>query len=346
MNKRGVGILIKRNTPFAVLDQRRDTEENILVLRVQHTGTNAIFYVGCIYGPNKHEPRFFESLRRLLHDAGTAPVLLGGDWNCTVSCENARHNPDNVNMHNPPNKRHSELLKSLCDDLDLADPYRVKFPKRIEYTFVPPSVLKKNRSRIDFFIISKNITPAVSNISIANCLQNKLFDHRAVLLDFNTKKPVLTPPTVSKKILKDPEIDLVVGIAVAETYLRYSTALTNEETDDWVEGLGIAVSNLREAGPSDLFAVPGDRTEIEELTREGKLGSVREYLEFFPFRLLRDGPLSIDDDMFLECLINNIRNDTISYQQFIKKNTKKKKTTFLEHLNDFKKICRLDPMKF
>jgi hypothetical protein len=245
MNKRGVGILIKRNTPFAVLDQRRDTEENILVLRVQHTGTNAIFYVGCIYGPNKHEPRFFESLRRLLHDAGAAPVLLGGDWNCTVSCENARHNPDIVNMHNPPKKRHSELLKSLCDDLDLADPYRVKFPK------------------------------------------------------------------------------------------RYSTAITNEETDDWVEGLGIAVSNLREAGPSDLFAVPGDRTEIEELTREGKLGSVREYLEFFPFRLLRDGPLSITDDLFLECLINNIRNDTISYQQFIKKNTKKQKTAFLEHLNDF-----------
>ncbi len=133
---------------------------------------------------------------------------------------------------------------------------------------------------------------------------------------------------MSKKILKDPEIDLVVGIAVAETYLRYSTALTNEETDDWVDGLGIAVSNLREAGPSDLFAVPGDRTEIEELTREGKLGSVREYLEFFPFGLLRDGPLSIDDDLFLECLINNIRNDTISYQQFIKKILKSKRRHF------------------
>jgi hypothetical protein len=281
-----------------------------------------------------------------LHDAGTAPVLLGGDWNCTVSCENARHNPDIVNMHNPPNEHHSELLKSLCDDLDLTDPYRVKFPNRIEFTFIPPSVIKKNRSRIDFFIISKSITPAVTNISIANCLQNKLFDHRAVLLDFNTKKPVLTPPTVSKRILKDPEIDMVVGIAVAETYLRYSTALTNEEIDDWVEGLGIAVGNLREAGPSDLFAVPGDRTEIEELTREGKLGAVREYLEFFPFRLLRDGPLSIDDDLFLECLINNVRNDTISYQQFIKKNTKKQKTVFLELLKNFKKICRLDRMKF
>jgi hypothetical protein len=121
----------------------------------------------------------------------------------------------------------------------------------------------------------------------------------------------------------------VVGLSIAETYLRYSTAISEEENADWMEGLGIAIDTLREAGPSNFFTVPGDRSEIEELTREGKIGAVREYLEFFPFPKLRDGALSINDDLFLECLINNIRNETISYQQFIKKTPKNKNLALL-----------------
>ena len=95
-NKRGVGILIKKNSPFAVIAEKRDREENILILRIRHTTTGKEFLIGSIYGPNKHEPRFFLSLRELIADAGAIPVVLGGDWNCTYSNEPAssywRHN--------------------------------------------------------------------------------------------------------------------------------------------------------------------------------------------------------------------------------------------------------------
>jgi hypothetical protein len=106
-------------------------------------------------------------------------------------------------------------------------------------------------------------------------------------------------------------------------------------------GLGRAWRELRDAGPGDNYVLPGDRTEQEELNREGLLASVREYLEFFPFEIVRDGPLNINDDQFMECLINTIRNETISYQQFIEKNSRKQKKMLLEKIKELK---GLDPL--
>jgi hypothetical protein len=43
---------------------------------------------------------------------------------------------------------------------------------------------------------------------------------------------------VSKKILKDPETELVVGLAVADVYLANSTVLTRAEVDNLRLGIG------------------------------------------------------------------------------------------------------------
>jgi exonuclease III len=282
-NKRGVGILIKKSANLLVLEELRDEEENTLILRVKHQGNDFEFFIGSIYGPNRVEPLFFESLRALLSNAGDSPIILGGDWNCTYSSEPPRINPDVCNMNNLPNKRHSDMLNDLCDDLALADPYRTRFPNKSEFSYIPSDPVKKNRSRIDFFIISRSILGSVTDIGIETGLQNKLFDHCAINLELKVKKRIITPPTISKKILKDSEVELVVGLAVADTYLLYSTELAPVVRENLLTGLGRAWRELREAGPSDNYAVPGDRTEQEELNREGLLASVREFLEFFPF---------------------------------------------------------------
>jgi len=338
-----VGILIKKSSNFTVLREKRDADENCLILHVRKTGTNLEFLVGSIYGPNRHEPAFFTSLRNLLRNENGLPIILGGDWNCTLSSEPARLNPDVCNMNNLPNKRHSDLLHAFCEDLELSDPYRTKFPNKNEYSYIPADPIKKNRSRLDFFVISRSILNKITGTSILPGLQNKLFDHCAIVLEIAKKKPVITPPTISKKILKDPEIELVVGLSVADTYILYSSALLPADLENLAGGLGRAWRELRDAGPGDNYALPGDRTEQEELNREGLLASVREYLEFFPFEIVRDGPLTINDDQFMECLTNTIRNETISYQQFIEKNSQKQRKRLLEKIKEFK---RLDPPGF
>jgi hypothetical protein len=129
----------------------------------------------------------------------------------------------------------------------------------------------------------------------------------------------------------------VVGLSVADTYTLYSMAITEDERALLRRDGGLAWRSLRDAGPSNLFAAPGDRTVLEELEREGKIASVREYLDFFPFARVRDGELNIEDDIFMECLINTIKNETISYQIFIKKNSKKQKRRLIERIENLKK---------
>jgi len=142
-NKRGVGILLRKSCDFSVEQEERDTADNILLLRLKKKGSNLQFIMGAIYGPNGFEPRFFDDIRRLLATMGDFPIIIGGDWNCSLSCANRDANIDILNMANPPNLRHSKLLKTLCDDLLLSDPYRCKFPNRLEYTYIPSAVNKK-----------------------------------------------------------------------------------------------------------------------------------------------------------------------------------------------------------
>jgi hypothetical protein len=194
--------------------------------------------VGSVYGPNRVEPLFFYNLRQLLRSEDEVPIIIGGDWNCTYSSEAVRNNPDVFNMQNLPNKRHSDLLSVLCDDLSLTDPYWVKFPNKSEYSYILSDPTKKNRSRLDFFLVSRHILLKVTKVSILPGLQNKLFDHRAVQIEFSVKVKAVTPPTVSKKILKDPETELVVGLAVADVYLANSTVLTRAEVDNLRLGIG------------------------------------------------------------------------------------------------------------
>jgi hypothetical protein len=77
---------------------------------------------------------------------------------------------------------------------------------------------------------------------------------------------------------------------------------------------------------------PGDRSEAESLIREGIIANIREFLEDFPFALLRDGPLNVDNDIFMEGLMNNVRNHVVSHQSFMLKTAKSKRKNFLERI--------------
>jgi exonuclease III len=320
-NKRGVGILLGKSCDFSVEKEERDGAENILLLRLKKKGSNFQFIVGAIYGPNGYEPRFFEDIRRLLATMGDFPVILAGLWNCSHSCANRDANIDILNMTNPPNLRHSKLLKSLCDDLLLADLYRCKYPNRLEYTYIPSAVNKKNRSRLDFFIVSQSILEEIKHCSIKPTTQNKLFDHKAVSIDMRRKEKIISVPAVARFILKDPKHDILISLTVIEYYVIHTLQMTAHEKDPVLGIIGTAKSDFRKIGPATVHINAGSRSEQEDLEREGILGGIRAFLDDFSLQDLQAGALweDVSEDYFLEGLINNIRNETISHQLFISK---------------------------
>jgi hypothetical protein len=100
-NKRGVGILIKHSLNFSVLEEVRDPEDNNLTLKTDFEGK--IIILCAIYGPNHVHPPFFASLANGLRRMGNYPTVVGGDWNCTINCENNDLNDDIFNMRAAPN---------------------------------------------------------------------------------------------------------------------------------------------------------------------------------------------------------------------------------------------------
>jgi exonuclease III len=201
-NKRGVGILIKHTINFSVLVEERDEEDNILGLKIDIEGKELV--ICSIYGPNHHNPAFFTSLRACLTRLGSSNTIIGGDWNCTGSMSP----PDsNIDMQNLPNARHSTLLKKLCDDFEMSDPFRVKFPNRRDYSFFSKDQSKNSRSRLDFFITSNSLIGKINKCYIRPCMQNKMFDHRAVIICFKDPPKIIKQATVSRELLTDPELN-------------------------------------------------------------------------------------------------------------------------------------------
>ncbi len=137
--------------------------------------------------------------------------------------------------------------------------------------------------------------------------------------------------------MRDPDLDLVVALAVADTYLASTEVWNTFNPIDLRVGVGRALNLLRESGPSDIHLNPGDRTEAESLIREANIASIREFLDTFPFTIMRDGPITNslsdnDDDFFPEGLLNNVRNQVISHQSFMLKIAKSKRRNLLDRI--------------
>jgi hypothetical protein len=95
--------------------------------------------------------------------------------------------------------------------------------------------------------------------------------------------------------------------------------LPPEEKTILLETIGEARSRIRQAGPHSSILPPGERGEEEELQRAAHLARIRHILEDIPYTALRDGILTVEDDIFLECLIMSLKNDLTSYQSFVSK---------------------------
>jgi exonuclease III len=160
----------------------------------------------------------------LLNTHKDIPVLLSGDWNCSVSLEPVNTNIDLLNMINLPNELHSNLLQNLCLEFELCDPFRVLYPKRTEFSYVPRDKNKTNRSRIDFFVVSKCAVAKVVECGIAETFQNKLFDHKAISLSFKKKKKSNSLPTISNQDMDNEFMDIVVRALFLECYIHQASA--------------------------------------------------------------------------------------------------------------------------
>jgi hypothetical protein len=149
-----------------VLEQLADPQENALLLKTKINGKELI--VGAIYGPNDNNcPPFFDFIRHSLNRWQGVSCILGGAWNATPSYAPVDINPDVFFMQNIPSRVRSEQVESLCVDFELSDPFRMLQPDLKEFTYHPSGQLRKNRSRIDFFLVSSDLYEGIESCLVA-----------------------------------------------------------------------------------------------------------------------------------------------------------------------------------
>jgi exonuclease III len=205
---------------FRLLDQINSEDENILALRIQLKNTEVMLI--SIYGPNNADPGFFNVLSDILTTLNDVPVILGGDWNATLSTDPVQINIDILNMARLPNLNHSNKISELLLNFNLSDLFRFFYLDRKEYSYVPRYNLSQNKSRLDFFLVSDSLLDFTSDCLIHTALQNKLFDHKAVSLFFNkTRKKLPERYAISKKELNNDLLVFLVHATVAETYIQH-----------------------------------------------------------------------------------------------------------------------------
>jgi len=88
----------------------------------------------------------------------------------------------------------------------------------------------------------------ITDCDIRISLQSKLFDHKAIFLDFNAKPVLASQPTISTKILIDPDLDIVVKLACYECYCQ-NLLQNNADKDNLLLCIGRCHELLRNAGP-------------------------------------------------------------------------------------------------
>jgi exonuclease III len=181
-------VLFSKQVQYEIVSSATDIQENILMLRIKIRNVEMV--IGAIYGPNLDNNclELFNFVSNTLNEWTNLPIILGGDWNATFSSLPIEENPKVLFMRQLPSITRSRNVGELCERFELTDPFRILHPDVRDFTYNPSGSIRKNRSRIDFFLVSNDLITKINSCTIAQGFCNKTFDHKPIFLSFKRKK--------------------------------------------------------------------------------------------------------------------------------------------------------------
>jgi hypothetical protein len=116
-------------------------------------------------------------------------------------------------MRAVPSTARTNRILQLCDEFSLADPYRSLHPEERDYTYIPSGVLRTNRSRIDYFLVSDVLFENIAKCEIAQAYCKKSFDHKHISLSFKKEKK-RGRKCINNRLLDNPLLDWAIKLAI------------------------------------------------------------------------------------------------------------------------------------
>ena len=151
-NSQGVGILLKNNFEYVILDCKRDDVGNYLLLVMEFY--NITINLLTIYGRNNDNPAFYNEIQNILTEADY--TIICGDFNIALDPSKDTENYKSINNL----KAHIAVL-NMMEHLDLIDVYGHINPDKKRYTW-----RKKIQARLDFFLITSQMIDILHKANI------------------------------------------------------------------------------------------------------------------------------------------------------------------------------------
>jgi exodeoxyribonuclease III len=187
---------ISRNLPLFDEDSEADDQARFLHVKIENIN------IICLYLPNGNPapgPKYdykINWIRRLIKYTqkiyhNNEPLILGGDFNVIQSasdCHDVSKWLDDALYLEETRSKMKELI-----NIGLMDSYRLKYPNTTEYSFWDYQAgawQKDNGIRIDFLLISPEITDTLLDVGIDKTLrgEEKPSDHTPVWIEIEKKK--------------------------------------------------------------------------------------------------------------------------------------------------------------
>ena len=171
-NARGVGILLSKKIKNTICEIRRDLNGRYVMVKL--IVNDSSYCLANIYAPNTDNPEFFEEVFVKIKELDCDYIVLGGDFNVALNPMEDRNDDKKYNQHA------HEVIESWCEQEDIVDVWRIQHPEAKRFTWVKMKP-KITWSRIDYFLISRNLVNLTNDSEIVPCT---LSDHSAVIFDF------------------------------------------------------------------------------------------------------------------------------------------------------------------
>jgi exonuclease III len=340
-NSRGVAVLISKQVQHEVISSAADPQENILMLRIKIN--NVEFVAGAVYGPNTDNNclEFFTFISNTLNQWQNIPYILGGDWNATYSCLPVGENPDVLFMRQLPSMARSRHVNDLCERYELTDPFRLLHPDVRDFTYNPSGTVRKNRSRIDFFLMSSELTASLNSCNIAQGYCSKTFDHKPIFLSLKKKRnkcrPIVHNGTVDHELSAD-----VVKLAVHKTTLFSLDENIGPITARVLEEEWERMSNI-ENKINRIILIKGQRMlgelqpALEDELLDLEAGLLEDWEEAATLDYLQSFDKKVPADIFFENLLAGSRDALFGLQNALKAAEKESLRQWLSELANLKK---------
>ena len=148
-----------------------------------------------------------------------------------------------------------------------------------------------------------------------NLCKTIFFDHKGVYVNFFKTKLTGQRTTINAQILKDPIAELLVKVSVAECYTHH-VLISNNEKIERLNVIGEIRNLIKTAGPDPILNCIVGWDEAKDLIRANNIAELTMMLDDIDISTLESLDMDIEKDLFLEYLVNCVRNDVASFQIF------------------------------